>query len=65
VGQVDRGPTGPASSGNERRQMGRDDGLRRNEGRKIMGCRNWFQIFDSRIWFPKSKGLNIFKLNFN
>jgi hypothetical protein len=51
VGQVDRGPTGLASSGDERKQMGRDDDLDQNEGRKIMGCRNWFWIFDSRIWF--------------
>jgi hypothetical protein len=51
VGQVDRGTTGPASSGDERKQMGRDDDLDQNEGRKIMGCRNWFWIFDSRIWF--------------
>jgi hypothetical protein len=56
VGQVDHGPTGLASSGDERKQMGHDDGLDQNEGRKIMGCRNWFLIFfDSRIWFQNQK----------
>jgi hypothetical protein len=33
------------------KEMGHDDGLGQNEGRRIMGCRNWFWIFDSRIWF--------------
>jgi hypothetical protein len=64
------GPSGSwtnwaGSSGDERKQMGCDDGLGQNEGRRIMGYINWFWIFDSRIWFPKSKGLNIFKLNLN
>jgi hypothetical protein len=62
------GPSGSwtnwaGSSGDERKQMGCDDGLGQNEGRRIMGYINWFWIFDARIWFPKSKGLNIFKLN--
>jgi hypothetical protein len=35
VGQVDHGL---ASSGDERKQMGRDDGLGQNEGRKILDC---------------------------
>jgi hypothetical protein len=62
---VDRGPTRPASSGDERKQMGHDDGIGQNEDRKIMGCRNWFWIFLFKDLVPKSKGLNIFKLNLN
>jgi hypothetical protein len=45
VGQVDGGATGPTSSGDERKQMDHHDGLDQNQGRKIMGCRNWFWIF--------------------
>jgi hypothetical protein len=60
VGQVDRGPTRPASSGDERKQMGHDDGIGQNEDRKIMGCRNWFWIFFIQGFGSKIKRFEYF-----